>query len=155
MAGGAQRDPLSVRYDGTVRQALLRAIKAGRYRHSITIWIASPREEFRRKDKGGRTAHERAFTRSAYYQVVKVPYNAGVPQDYSLKLRWGEELEPSSRGRLARPVAVRMYRRSSGEGYVREKVARPWSEDVDGTGSWRKGTRRSVIGDRVDTREAG
>ncbi len=61
------RDPLSVRYDGVVRDLMTRAARAHRNSASVVAWIASPRGEFRHRDRGGRTAHERAFTRSAYY----------------------------------------------------------------------------------------
>lgn len=110
-----QRDPLSVRYDGVVRDLMLRAARAQRDRHAVQAWIASPREEFRRRDRGGRTAHERAFTRSAYYLIFKTPINRGQVPDWSLKLTWGTDadLRPSSEGRLARPVLVRLYRRGS------------------------------------------
>ena len=132
------RDPLSVRYDLVVRQALVRAIRASRNRHAVTVWIASPRGQFKRLDKGGRTAHERAFTRSAYYQVFKIPYNMGLTPDYSLKLTWGTVLEPSSKGRLARACSVRIYPRSQ----ARKPLAgRSWRDDD---------AYRSVPGARID-----
>ena len=108
------RDPLSVYYDGPVRQLMLRAARASLDRHSVRTWIASPRGEFGRLDRGGRTPHERAFTRSAYYLVFKTPIRAGQVPEWSLKLSWGadEDLRASSGGRLARPVLVRLYPRS-------------------------------------------
>jgi hypothetical protein len=111
---GAQRDPLSVRYDGAVRDLMIRAARAHRDRKTVQAWIASPRAEFRARDKGGRTAHERAFTRSAYYLIFKTPINRGQVPDWSLKLEWGDDAErrASSAGRLARPVRVRLFRRA-------------------------------------------
>jgi hypothetical protein len=108
------RDPLSVRYDGVVDQLLRRAGAAHRYGRGVQAWIASPREEFRHRDRGGRTAHERAFSRSAYYKVFRVPLNQGRSPDWSLKLEWGSDAErrASSGGRLARPVRVRLFKRS-------------------------------------------
>jgi hypothetical protein len=110
---GAQRDPLSTRYDGVVRDLMIRAARAHRDRKAVRAWIASPRGEFRARDRGGRTAHERAFTRSAYYLIFKTPINRGQVPDWSLKLTWGADSErrASSSGRLARPVQVRLYAR--------------------------------------------
>ena len=111
---GFPRDPLSVRYDGVADQVLQRAVRASVRRQSVQVWVSSPRAEFRRKDRGGRTDHERAFTRAIYYRVWRVPINAGVPPDWSAKLSWGADSErrASSAGRLARPVQVRLWPRS-------------------------------------------
>ena len=108
------RDPLSVRYDGVVRDLILRAARAQRDRHAVQAWIASPRAEFRHRDRGGRTQHERAFTRSCYYLVFRVPLNRGQAPEWSLKLTWGSDgdRKASSGGKLARPVLVRLYKRS-------------------------------------------
>ena len=130
------RDPLSVHYDGVVHQLVIRAIYAQRQRRGVQAFVASPRAEFRNQDRGGRTKHERAFTRSAYYLVFRVPLNNGVPPAWSLKLTWGDQPQPSSRGRLARPVTVRVYPRS--EARVR---GASWA---DGEGF------RSSVGDRID-----
>ncbi len=94
---------------------MIRAARSQRDRKAVQAWIASPRAEFRGKDKGGRTAHERAFTRSAYYLVFRTPIRNGQVPDWSLKLQWGSDadLKASSGGRLARPVLVRLYRRGS------------------------------------------
>ena len=109
----AARDPLSVRYDGVVHQLMLRAGRASRNGQSVQAWIASPRGEFRSRDRGGRTTHERAFTRSAYYLIFK---NGGNPGEsgWSLKLSWGDDGQrrASAAGRLARPVQVRLFPRS-------------------------------------------
>ena len=132
------RDPLSVNYDGVVHQLVLRAIYAQRSRRGVQAFVSSPRAEFRSVDRGGRTKHERAFTRSAYYLVFRTPLNEGVAPAWSLRLSWGEdaELAPSARGRLARPVVLRVWPRSQ---------ARPprerWS---DGSGF------RSEVGQRID-----
>ena len=131
----AERDPLSVRYDGTVRQLMLRAARAERDRKSIQAWIASPRGEFRHRDKGGRTAHERAFMRSAYYLIFRTPIREGRAPDWSLKLTWGSDADrrASSQGRMARPVQVRLFRRASA------RVTGPsWLEDE---------SRRSRLGE--------
>ncbi len=111
---GARRDPLSVRYDGVVRDLMIRAARAHRDGRGVQAWIASPRGEFRARDRGGRTAHERAFTRAAYYLVFRVPLNRGQAPDWSLRLTWGDDAQrrASSHGRLARPVQVRLFRRS-------------------------------------------
>jgi hypothetical protein len=133
-----QRDPLSVRYDGVVRDLMIRAARAHRDRKAVRAWIASPRGEFRRKDRGGRTAHERAFTRAAYYLIFKTPINAGRPPDWSLKLTWGSDAErrASSGGRLARPVDVRLFRREGA------RVSGPsWRDDP---------AYQSRPGDRID-----
>ena len=112
-----RRDPLSVHYDGVVHGMLLRAARASSTSRGVLVYIASPRAEFRHPDRSGRTVHERAFTRSAYYIVKGGPNHSGdrsygnVP-DWSLKLTWGEELRASSRGRLARPVVIRLFPRS-------------------------------------------
>jgi hypothetical protein len=96
------------------------------------VWIASPRGEYAHPDRGGRTRHERAFTRSAYWLIFS---NGGNPGEsgWHLKLTWGEELRPSSSGRMARPVVVRLF--------TRAHVSGPrW---VDGEG-------RSEPGNRID-----
>ena len=67
------RDPLSWHYDGYVRQVMIRAIRAGRNNTGVRVYIASSRAEFRSPDKGGRTRHERAFTRSVYYLMWRSP----------------------------------------------------------------------------------
>lgn len=95
------------------------AAQASRQRAGVRAWIASPRPEFRHRDRGGRTAHERAFTRSAYYFIYKNngAYTSGrkgtvgEPSGWSLKLTWGDDSQrrASSNGRLARPVTVRLY----------------------------------------------
>ena len=105
------RDPLSIYYDATAHQLVLRAARASRSNRGVQAWVASPRGEFRALDRGGRTRHERAFTRSVYYLVWREPVNAGRPMDWSLKLTWGDDADrrPSARGRLARPVIVRMW----------------------------------------------
>jgi hypothetical protein len=122
----AQRDPLSIRYDGAVHALLIRAIRSSRDRKGVQAWVTSTRAELRKPDAGGRTRHERAFTRSAYYQVFRLPLNLGRPPDWSLKLTWGgdDELRPSSAGRLARPVRVRVYPRAQ----ARVSGAK-WTED--------------------------
>ena len=131
------RDPLSVAYDVRVRRVLLRAIVARRDRKGVPVWVVSPNPEFRHLDKGGRTRHERAFTRSAYYQVFKVPRNAGELPYYSLKLVWGPvQLRNGRRGRV---VQVRLFRYGSGRAHA-EKSPQWITDDA----------RRSVPGNRID-----
>jgi hypothetical protein len=109
----AERDPLSVNYDGYVRQVMIRAARASRDRRSVKVWIASPRRDFRELDRGGLTRHERAFQRSAYYLIFRTPLNLGEVPEWSLKRTWGlAEFRPSSGGRLARPVTIRLFPRS-------------------------------------------
>jgi hypothetical protein len=72
---------------------MMRAIRASRNAKGIQIWVASTRGELRSPDAGGRTQHERAFTRSAYYLVWRAPINAGRIPDWSLKLTWGGDGE--------------------------------------------------------------
>jgi hypothetical protein len=130
------RDPLSVRYDGVVHQMMIRAGRASRTGRGVQAWIASPRGEFRARDRGGRTAHERAFTRSAYYLIFK---NGGEPgrSGWSLKLTWGRDgdRQASAYGKLARPVLVRLYPSAQAE---------PAAPDWVGTGG------QSVPGQRID-----
>ena len=118
------RDPLSWHYDGYVRQVMIRAARASRAGHGVRVYIASPRAQFRRPDAGGRTRHERAFMRSCYYLMWRVPINAGIIPDWSLKMTWGDQLRPSDQGRLARPVTIRLWPRSQ----ARVRGAR-WSRD--------------------------
>ena len=109
------RDPLSVAYDDAARQAVLRAARASRQGRGVRVWVASSRRELRDPDAGGRTVHERAFSRAAYYLIWRVPLNRGSMPEWSMKLTWGPdaELQPSSAGRLARPVTVRMWPRGA------------------------------------------
>jgi len=118
------RDPLSWHYDGYVRQVMIRAIRASRNGRSVRVYIASPRSSFRATDAGGRTAHERAFTRSAYYLMGRVPLNAGAVPEWSLKVTWGDEVRASSGNRLARPAVIRVWPRSQ----ARPRSAQ-WSKD--------------------------
>jgi hypothetical protein len=148
------RDPLSVGYDELVWRLLLRAVRNHKQNPKeptgAEVFVQSPPREFRALDYGRRTAHERAFTRSVYYIVFKVPRNEGVPPKWAAKIVWGPITKRGSRwGRTAR---VRLFRAGSGSRYV-EKIMRrdPWSEDIEGLGSWRAGTRRSVPGDRIDS----
>lgn len=109
-----RRDPLSVRYDAAVRQVMIRAIRASRSRRGVQAWVSSTSGELRHPDSGGRSAHERAFTRATYYLVFRLPLNMGEPPEWSAKLTWGDdgELRPSARGRLARPVRIRVWPRA-------------------------------------------
>lgn len=144
------RDPLSVQYDPFTHRLLRQAIRSKSAPRVAEAFIQSPPREFVALDYGRRTAHERAFTRSVYYLVLKVPQNMGAVPLWSAKLTWG----PIERrgGRWGRGVRVRLFRYGSGQRYVSEHMARdPWSEDIDGTGSWRAGTRRSVPGQRIDS----
>jgi hypothetical protein len=129
------RDPLSVRYDGVVYDLVVRAARASRNRQGVRAWVASPTRA--RADRGGRTPNERAFTRAAYYLTWREPINAGQVPDWSLKLSWGDDADrkPSARGRVARPVVVRLFPR--GQARVRGE-------------SWARGGFRSMEGNRID-----
>jgi hypothetical protein len=133
----SQRDPLSVDYDPMVRDILILAIRRHRnHQRGPIAWIASPRREFRELDRGGRTRHERAFTRSAYYQVFKVPRNTGQPVHYSLVLEWDEGRKmPAPRGQVARSVRVQIYK------YGKHGLGQG--------GTWRG--FQSTPGDRIDS----
>lgn len=140
-----ERDPLSVRYDPTVRQVMLRAIRASRDRRGVQAWVASSRYELAHKDAGGRTAHERAFTRAAYYLVWRVPLNMARIPDWSLRVQWGTdaELRPSSSGRMARPVRLRIWPRATGRRYAYDLPAgKQWARNEElrsgGIGSGRE-----------------
>ncbi len=131
------RDPLSLRYDGHVNDLMRRAARASRSQAGVRAWIASPRGEFGRRDRGGRTPHERAFTRAAYYLIWRVPINAGVRQEWSLKLTWGTDADrrPGAPGRLARPVVIRLFPR----GQARRRAPQ-----------WLGTSRQSTEGHRID-----
>ena len=71
---GHSRDPLSVHYDRSARRLLLAAIRARAL--AAVMFVHSPGPQFRDLDQGARwrlTLNERAFTRSVFYQVMKVP----------------------------------------------------------------------------------
>lgn len=107
-----ERDPLSVHYDAATGQLLRRAASASRARRGVLTWIVSPTAEYRTRDRGGRTRHERAFIRSAYFQVRSKQTNPDGPV-WSLKLTWGADHErrPSRPGHMARPVVARLFPR--------------------------------------------
>ena len=106
------RDPLSVQMDAQVRAVLIIAIRRLRNKQrGLLVWIPSPRAQFKKTDKGGLTATERAWTRAAYYAVFKVPRNSGQPVHYALTMDWDlTRREPSSAGRLARPVRMTLHK---------------------------------------------
>lgn len=108
-----RRDPLSVPYDAITGPLLRRAEQASPYRRGIRAWVTSPTTEYRHRDRGGRTRHERAFIRSAYFQVRSWQANPDGPA-WSLKLTWGADVDrrPSRPGHLARPVTIRVFPRS-------------------------------------------
>ena len=132
------RDPLSVRYDTTVRKALVQAIRSGPPREAARF-VASP-GGFGKVDRGGRTAHERAFTRAAYYHVRYVPRLRGVPPVWSLKLSWGPVVRTRG-GRYGRVVVLRLYRYGSGYSHAAK---------LPGRSQWTAGGFRSEAGRRVD-----
>ncbi len=134
----AVRDPLSVRYDRTVFRILRGAVEAHSRRRGVATFVASPPAEFRALDKGGRTAHERAFTRAAYYRVVKVPEHLGQPQWWSLRLTWGPIERRGSR--WGRTVQVRLYRYRRAA-YAVRRAPRAWITDP---------AARSSVVNRVD-----
>ena len=141
---------MSVQYDPGTHRLLLKAIRSRTAPRVAEAFIQSPPREFRALDYGRRTAHERAFTRSVYYLVLKVPQNMGAVPLWSAKIVWGPVEKRG--GRWGRQVRVRLFRYGSGQKYVSQIMRRdPWSEDVDAVGSWRAGTRRSVPGSRIDS----
>jgi hypothetical protein len=109
------RDPLSVNYDPMVGDVLRLAIQRHRnHQRGPVAWVASPRREFRQLDRGGLTAHERAFTRAAYYQVFRNPRNQKQPVHYSLVMEWDKTRKlPAPRGQVARSVRVQIYKYGS------------------------------------------
>lgn len=129
----AQRDPLSYRYDGYVRQVMLRAIRAERQREGVSVWIASPRRD--PVDARGLTAHERAFQRSCYYLMWRVYITRGRVPPYALKMTWSGDTRPSSEGRTARRVAIRLWIRSQARVSKAKWTASPAGQSkVDETG---------------------
>jgi hypothetical protein len=99
------RDRLAAAYAAPARRALLAAINADP--HISSGYVTSPPREFRELDRGGRTPHERAFTRAAYYEVIQVPRRTGTPRRWSLQLDWGPI---ERRGeRYGRTVKLRLF----------------------------------------------
>ena len=130
---GYRRDPLSVHFDGYVRVIMIRAVRAAANERGVRVWIASPRREFAHPDARGLTRHERAFSRSAYYLMFRVPMNefmrGGEPPAWSLKLTWTDEIRPSSGGRMARGANIRVFTRGRarvrrGASYVQDPALR-------------------------------
>jgi hypothetical protein len=149
-----RRDPLSVQYDDITWRVLLRAVRNHQRNPkdptAAEVFVQSPPREFRALDYGRRTAHERAFTRSLYYIVFRVPRLYEVSPKWSAKLTWGPITKRG--GRWGRTCRVRLFRAGAGSRYVERIMRRdPWSEDLEGLGSWRAGTRRSMPGDRIDS----
>src|SRR5215469_4465158 len=89
---------------------MLRAIRAERQREGVSVWIASPKRD--PVDARGLTAHERAFQRSCYYLMWRVYINRSRVPPYALKMTWSGDTRPSSEGRQARRVAIRLWLRS-------------------------------------------
>ena len=103
------RDRLAASYAAPARRALEAAIAADS--KTSSGYVASPGREFRNLDRGGRTAHERAFTRAAYSEVIQVPRRTGTPRRWSLQLDWGPiEKRGDKYGRVVR---LRMFRYGS------------------------------------------
>ena len=121
-----ERDPLSVRFDGPVRACLLEA--AGKKPpRTAERFVSSPVAEFRAPDKGGRTAHERAFQRSVYYQIFKVPRNEGIAPAWSAKVTWGKIERRGTR--WGRAVRVRLYQYGRGYAHVAARPASSYTAD--------------------------
>ena len=136
------RDALSVQMDNQAREVLMMARQRLRNKQrGLLVWIPSPRSQFRRTDKGGLTATERAWTRACYYLIFKVPRNTGQPVHYALTMDWDlARREPSSNGRLARPVRMTLHKygtRGPGGG----KMPPP--------GTWTG--FQSTVGNRIDS----
>ena len=149
----AVRDPLSVTYDAMVRRVLLAAMREGtrvvngRRRPRIAaVFVESRPAAFRSLDKGGRTKYERAFTRSVYYQLYKVPINQGMDPDWSPRLDWGKIERRGTR--WGRVVKVRLFMYGVRSARAAQKRG-TWITD-EGLGTWAAGTRRSLPGARID-----
>src|SRR5215469_741693 len=89
---------------------MLRAIRAERQKQGVSVWIASPPRD--PTDARGLTAHERAFQRSCYYLMWRVYITRHAVPPYALKMTWSPDTRPSSGGRSARRVAIRLWLRS-------------------------------------------
>jgi hypothetical protein len=138
---GAQRDPLSVRYDVPVRRALEAAVEAHKRRRGAQVWVNSHPAHYRSPDRGGRTVEERAFTRASYYQVREVPKLNGEPIYWSLQLSWSPIYKRPG-NRWGRIVTVRLRRYYSGARY---------SRTAGGRESYaRRAELRSSVTERVD-----
>lgn len=111
---GPARDPVSVGYDNYVRKALLSAIRARHAgRKGATVFVRSHASEFRHLDAGGRTVHERAFTRSVYWQSFRQPLKQGLAPEWAPSLEW---LAIENRGgRYGRSVRIRMWTKKEGQ----------------------------------------
>ena len=141
----AERDPLSEEYDEPVLRLLRRAARSKPPR-IVETFVYSPPREFATLDRGGRTGHERAFTRSVYYITYKIPVRLGEDPEWSAKITWGK-IQKRSRG-WGRPVKVRLF--PYGRGYRKaRRSGQTWITD-QGQGTWRRGNQRSLIGARVD-----
>jgi hypothetical protein len=118
-------DELAGRYSAAAANAVTRAIRASRYGASVAVYVSSPRAEFRRLDRGGRTRHERAFTRACYEIVFDGPAARGEQSPWSLKLTWRSQADPGAPGRLSRAVALRIFPRDQ----ARVPAGRSWVLD--------------------------
>lgn len=137
----ATRDPLSVKYDIPVRRALAAAVAAHAQRRGAQVWVNSHPAHYGNTDRGGRTVEERAFTRSAYWQVREVPKMNGEPIYWSLQLSWSPIYKRSG-NRWGRVVTVRLRRYYSGARYSRGAGARASYS--------RNAALRSSVTERVD-----
>ena len=143
----AVRDPLSVDYDPAVRRVLLAAIRerSRGNRRGARTFIYSPPRSFSRPDRGGRTADERAFTRAVYYQVRKVPENAGIDPYWSVKITWGKIGRRG--GRWGREAWVRVYAYGRGRRHAERKVPASQRWSVPG----QVAPSQSLPGARIDS----
>jgi hypothetical protein len=137
---GAERDPLSVRYDRSARRLLLAAISARP--RGAAMFVHSPGPQFRELDTGYKfrlTANERAMTRAVYYQVKQEPRHWSAVVDW-LRIE-------NRHGRWGRQIRVRLVRYGSGYSHASK---RPGSSYVN------RPELRSTTGNRVDAgRRAG
>jgi hypothetical protein len=130
------RDRLAAAYAAPARRALLAAIAAES--KTSSGYVASPGRELRNPDRGGRTAHERAFTRAAYYEVIQVPRRTKTPRRWSLQLEWGPV---EKRGdKYGRTVRLRLFRYGS-RAYQAALSRGAYTSDP---------SLRSAIGNRID-----
>lgn len=110
------RDPLSARYDTGARRLLDKAVR--RPRQWVSARIPSPPGD--QVDAGGRTRHERAFTRALYYD--RRVYARSPSREWALKVQW---LDLSATGRQVR---IRVHPASEGFLYAEARPGRSYIE---------------------------
>jgi len=119
------------RADTAARKLLLAGIDARPGRGAM--FVASPAEQFRRLDRGGRTMNERMITRAVYHQTT------ADPRHWSAKLTWGPI---ERRGRQwGRTVRIRVYLYRSGLRHSLEHPRQSYAQHEE---------NRTYPGQRID-----